>query len=245
MRQPEGTFKLVGMAVVWFFASAFLATAAAYLILYALHRIYGTASGMREFVLILAPATQLCLLFACMRRGARVGDGDLRAGLAWLEIRRRLDVGLLAGLAAMTALGHLALAAKVPAYQAFFEQVNTSLPSLLQDRDMATGTYVAWALLVLVVGAPFSEELFFRGWLWVGLERWWGTWLTAVITGSMWLAVHVFDGGWRRALALVPAMVLISLARSVGASVRASLAVHMANNFVLSLVLIAGRLAAG
>ncbi len=164
---------------------------------------------------------------------------------AWLTTRRRVDVALLAGLAAMTAVGHLALAAKVPAYQAFFEQVNTSLPSLLEDRGMALGPYVAWVALVLVVGAPLSEELFFRGWLWVGLHRWWGTWLTAVMTGGLWLLVHVFDGGWRRALALVPAMVLISLARALGGSVRASIAVHMANNFVLSLVLVAGRLTSG
>jgi hypothetical protein len=133
-----------------------LATGAADLILYGLNRVYGMGSGMREFVLILAPATQLCLLFACWRRGARVGDGNLREGLAWLTTRRRVDVALLAGLAAMTAVGHLALAAKVPAYQAFFEQVNTSLPSLLEDRGMALGPYVAWVALVLVVGAPLT-----------------------------------------------------------------------------------------
>jgi hypothetical protein len=38
-------------------------------------------------------------------------------------------------------------------------------------------------------------------------------------------------------------MVLISLARALGGSVRASMAVHMANNAILSAVLIAGRFA--
>jgi membrane protease YdiL (CAAX protease family) len=245
MRKPEGTLTLGVMAVVWFLGSALLANAAAFLILYGQYRVYGRGSGLREFMLIAAPATQLCLLFACLRRGMRVGDGNLRVGLAWLRTRRRLDVALLSGLAAMTAIGHLVLAAKVPAYRAFFEQVNMSLPSLLDDRDMATGTYVAWVVLVLVVGAPLSEELFFRGWLWVGLERWWGSWVAAAVTGPLWLVVHVFDGGFRRVLALVPAMVIICLARAVGGSVRASIAVHVANNAVLSAVLIASRLAPG
>jgi membrane protease YdiL (CAAX protease family) len=112
------------------------------------------------------------------------------------------------------------------------------------QSGLNTAAYAAWVIGVVVIGAAVSEELFFRGWLWVGLSRWWSVSAVAPVTGCLWLLAHVSDGGWRRVLALVPAMVLISVARAVGGSVWASMAVHMANNAVLSAVLIAGRLAA-
>jgi membrane protease YdiL (CAAX protease family) len=244
MRSPEGSVTLVVMALVWFLVAAILATLVSCAILMGLHFTARLPFGMTELVLILAPATQFFLLVACLRRGERVGNGNLREGLAWLAVRRRMDVVLLSLAGAVLAAGHVALVVRVPAYRAFFEHTRTSLP-MPDSSGLGIGAYAAWAALVMVVGAPLSEELFFRGWLWVGLSRWWGVGVVGPVTGLLWLLAHVSDGGWRRVLALVPAMVLITVARSVGGSVRASIPVHMANNLVLSAVLIAGRVASG
>jgi membrane protease YdiL (CAAX protease family) len=251
MRSPEGSLTLVVMAVVWFLLAAILASAVSFAIQAALHfsllRVYfglGSPFSLTEFVLILAPVTQFFLLIACLRRGLRVGDGNLREGLAWFAVRRRLDVVLLSLAGALLAAGHVALVVRVPAYRAFFEHSQTSLP-MPDTSGLGVGAYAAWVGLVVVVGAPVTEELFFRGWLWVGLSRWWGVEFVGPATGLLWLLAHVSDGGWRRVLALVPAMVLVTVARAVGGSVRASIPVHMANNLVLSAVLVAGRLASG
>jgi membrane protease YdiL (CAAX protease family) len=242
MRGPEGTLTLLVMALVWFILAAVLATAATAAIMFALHPSARFNFDETAFVLLLAPMTQLFLVLGCLRRGKRVGEGSLREGLAWLPIRRRLDVALLTGFAAVLAIGHVALVVSVPAYRNFFEHSKTSIP-MPDQSGLATAAYAAWVLGVVVIGAAVSEELFFRGWLWVGLSRWWGVSVTAPVTGCLWLMAHISDGGWRRVLALVPAMVLISLARALGGSVRASMAVHMANNAILSAVLIAGRFA--
>jgi membrane protease YdiL (CAAX protease family) len=244
MRNPEGTVTLVVMAVAWFLLAALLATIVSAAILLGLHATMKIPLGLTELVLILAPATQVFLLVACLRRGERVGDGNLREGLAWRGVRRPLDVVLLTLAGAVLAAGHVALVIKVPAYRAFFEHSQTSLP-MPDASGLGIAAYAAWVGLVVVVGAPVTEELFFRGWLWVGLSRWWGVGVVGPVTGLLWLLAHVSDGGWRRVLALVPAMVLVTLARAVGGSVRASIPVHMANNLVLSLVLVAGRLASG
>jgi membrane protease YdiL (CAAX protease family) len=232
------------MAVVWFLLAAILAFLVSAVILMGLHFTLKVPFDLMGLVLILAPATQFFLLVGCLRRGERVGDGNLREGLAWLAVRRPMDVVLLTLAGALLAAGHVALVVRVPAYRAFFEHAQTSLP-MPDTSGLGIGAYAAWVGLVVVVGAPLSEELFFRGWLWVGLSRWWGVGVVGPATGMLWLLAHVSDGGWRRVLALVPAMVLVTVARAVGGSVRASIPVHMANNAVLSLVLIAGRLGAG
>jgi membrane protease YdiL (CAAX protease family) len=248
MREPEGTVKLLAMAAAWFILAAVLALVASAGALLAggisLNQAFTTVTGQQKLILVLAPMTQLCLFVACLRRGRRTGSGNLREGLAWLGVQRRWDVALLAGTAAVVAMAHVAMVVRFPAYRAFFEHAQTSLP-LPQQTGLGVGAYAAWVLLVIVVGAPLTEELFFRGWLWVGLSRWWSVWVTAPATGCLWLLAHYSDGGWRRLLALVPAMILVSVARSLGGSVKASMAVHAANNAVLSAVLVAGRVATG
>jgi uncharacterized protein len=95
-------------------------------------------------------------------------------------------------------------------------------------------------LLLAVAVAPVAEELFFRGWLWTALLRCWGVWPSALCTGGLWLAMHALDSPVR-ALILLPATILLSLARYYCGSVRASLLVHVANNAAASVAqLLAG-----
>ncbi len=227
------------MAVVWFLAATIAAALLAAAALAIAHLAFGFAFDTRAFLIVLLPATQLCLLLACLRRAQRVGDGDIREGLAWHSVKRSGIVALLALAALLISATHVALVTLVPAYRDFFGQAQTSLP--LPNGRLSVG-FAAWLSLVVVVGAPVSEELFFRSWLWVGLRRWWSLRATAAATGLLWLLAHAGDGGWRRILLLVPTMILISTARAIGGSVRASMVVHVAGNATLAAVLIAAAL---
>jgi len=101
------------------------------------------------------------------------------------------------------------------------------LPRVLM-MPSGTGQAVFHVVLIAVL-APIGEELFFRGWLWTALRRSWGPAATLICTSLPWLLMHFADGTWR-ALVLVPAAILLGLARHYGGSVRASLILHLVNN---------------
>jgi membrane protease YdiL (CAAX protease family) len=103
-------------------------------------------------------ALWLCLFGACKLAVRRHGHGSLRelglAALSW----RQVGAGLLVGLIARFGAGALAVAIA----QLFPDDDlrNTAEPVLrLQDSVVA---FVVLTM-ILVVGAPFFEELFFRG----------------------------------------------------------------------------------
>jgi membrane protease YdiL (CAAX protease family) len=103
-------------------------------------------------------ALWLCLFGACKLAVRRHGNGSLRElGLAGLT-GRQVGAGLLVGLIARFGAGALAVAIA----QLFPEEQlrNTAEPVLrLQDNVLS----VIVLTLILVLGAPFFEELFFRG----------------------------------------------------------------------------------
>ena len=239
VRAPETPLKLVVMAAVWFIAAAVAAMALSTALLAGLHLLLKISFDMRAFVMVLVPATQACLVLACLQRGRRVGNGNARAGNAWLPVRRRFDVALLTLGALLLSAAHVTLTLTVPAYRNFFGGGLTSLP-MPDGGGTLSPLYIAWVLLAAIAGGPVSEELFFRGWLWVGLAQWWSIRTTAAATGLLWLLAHAGDGGWRRVLVLAPTMLLITVARALGGSVRASLAVHVAGNAAVGAVIVLG-----
>ena len=89
----------------------------------------------------------------------------------------------------------------------------------------AQGLVLATAIVV----GPLWEEVFFRGWLWAGVERDRGPGSAAWITSALWLASHLV-GGWQGTLLLVPTALALAATRCVGNSLRASLALHGVNN---------------
>ena len=66
--------------------------------------------------------------------------------------------------------------------------------STLPAGVMRDSTTIVIAGVVTMVGAPISEEIFFRGLVFTGLSRW-GFWVAAVGSGFMWSLVH-FDPGF-------------------------------------------------
>ena len=103
-------------------------------------------------------ALWLCLLGACKLAVRRHGNGSLRElGLARIS-RRQVGAGLLVGLIARFGAGALAVAL----YQLLpKEQLRNTAEPVLRLNDSLLSFVVL--TLILVVGAPFFEELFFRG----------------------------------------------------------------------------------
>jgi membrane protease YdiL (CAAX protease family) len=48
-------------------------------------------------------------------------------------------------------------------------------------------------LVLSLALAPIAAELFFRGWLWFGLRRGWGTVPVVIVTAMAWLGLHFID----------------------------------------------------
>jgi membrane protease YdiL (CAAX protease family) len=154
------------------------------------------------------------LLAAAVIHGRIVGSGNINAGLGNKPVSRLpVVVGLAVVIVAYVVIRH-------------------ALPStsLLHGATPRLTTNVLLASLLILtkcVIEPIAEESLFRGWLWTGLQRHWGTLPTALLTSTLFLAIHVRP---RLIAVLVPVAIILALARHFGQSVRASLALHMIYN---------------
>jgi membrane protease YdiL (CAAX protease family) len=164
------------------------------------------------------------LVFTAYFRARIVGHGDVRVGLGYEPISRRPVISFMAILFGAYAI--LLMFVRYWAGPDFF------------SKQIIIGATSPWLSLLValqtVLLAPLSEELFFRGWLWTGLRKHWGGFSTAALTSSAWIAGH-FAGGAAVAFVLVPAAVILSIARHFGGSVRASLALHILYNFIIAI----------
>jgi len=223
---------LLSVALGWLVLSGLGAGVLAVLVVGGLNRLGWLA--WRDFdadvVALTLPVQQGLMVFGSVRRGWRVGAGDLRAGLGWLPVRRRWLVAALVGCALLLNAAQVGLSAVLPGVHDFLERASTGMAG----PSVGSGAHALWFVATVVVGAPVAEEMFFRGWLWVGLRQRWGAWGTGLSTGAMFLLSHGIGGEWRLLVALAPVAVMLSLAREFGGSVRASLAVHLVNNGVVA-----------
>lgn len=103
------------------------------------------------------------------------------------------------------------------------------LPSWMTFWAPVSGWVFGLFFFALAVLAPLAEELFFRGWMWAALRQHWGVWATAITTGVLFLAMHL-ENGLLTVILLVPMAVMLSVARAVGGSVRASVIMHCLYN---------------
>lgn len=124
---------------------------------------------------------------AALRASVRKGTGSLRAdfGLAmrWVDV----PVGLLAGFAGQLAI----IIVTLPVYELFgvdTDEVGRAAEELA-DRA-ATGVDVVLLLLIVVVGAPVVEELFYRGLVLRSIGRRWGTAAAVIGTSLVFAALH-------------------------------------------------------
>lgn len=234
MTGRRGTiFLLLGMTgwVIAGFASAVTAAAVLGVGSVLLHRIAGFTvvpeTNRLVIVLIAAAAFQGTLLWAALRQGQRAGGGDRSIGLGIRPIERGGRVALSCVMMIIWLFAFVLLAAAIPALREFAKSV---APDVLSGLGEGGPAVMVFRVALVMVLAPVSEELFFRGWLWEALrQRGHGGVTTAALTVIPWLLLHGIDAPGR-ILFLIPAAVVFSFARQQGDSVLASLVVHATNN---------------
>lgn len=114
----------------------------------------------------------------------RRGNG-VRADLAWSFRAKDLGIGALAafavfGAAVIFLLVYLRLTGELPS------------SAVGETAEEATEPWQVLALAVLVLCAPFAEELHFRGAWWSALRRrGLGSWLTLIVTSALFALLHL------------------------------------------------------
>ena len=108
------------------------------------------------------------------------------------------------------------------------------VPEFMRQAYATAGfTLLFW--LALVVAAPLLEELFFRGFLFSGLER---TWLkkvgTIALTAVIWAIIHVQYGLWDIFWICIMG-ILFGIARVRTGSIYTPVALHMVLNLVATI----------
>ena len=172
-------------------------------------------------------AVQLITIGLVIARGRYLGGGDLVVGLAAGPNRRPWAL-------ALVSIAQLAVSGFIGAYYWTGEGQQRQVIAAMADDPV----FLIGSIVCVVVLAPISEELFFRGWLWTALRRSWGVWPTALCTTGAWLALHGFDIA--RLVKLLPLAVVICIVRHYTGTVRATIAIHAANNamaMILAMVL--------
>jgi membrane protease YdiL (CAAX protease family) len=175
------------------------------------------------------------LLGACLVVSRRRGSGSLRADF---RLRfRPIDVGL--GLAASLVARVLASFSVLPVSFAFR---HVRQPDRTVLGDVAHGV-LGWLALTLVVcvGAPIIEELFFRGLVQIRLVGRWGPVRGIVVAALLFGAAHLI--GWQGpatlayAVAIFVGGLVLGAARHYSGRLGTSISAHMLFNAQALLVL--------
>ncbi|HTW72188.1 MAG TPA: CPBP family intramembrane glutamic endopeptidase [Acetobacteraceae bacterium] len=245
---PAGAWRVLRRAVLWLLAAEFAAWAASFVIVFCLvvarsvadrHAAPGWVPPPLAYALPGTVALQATLLFADLRQGRIFGRGSLAAGLGAGPVQRRRLIALLVVLMIASVLTYIIVLTRFQSVANFIARDATPTPVLAMTGGPAL---IVVRVLLIAFLAPIAEELFFRGWFWTALRRYWSVWPTALCTGGIWLALHALEGAVRVPI-LLPAAILLSLARHYGGSVRASIPLHIANNLTAVAIQIAAVMA--
>lgn len=164
------------------------------------------------------------LLAAALGVAIAAAGGDRRLGLKLLGLRRPAVKSIalaLAGLGAyLVAAGVLA-----PLLQPDQEDVAETLGGAQPE----TIALVAIGLLV-VIGAPLVEEVFFRGMLFAGLRHRLPLWAAAVGSAAFWGLLHLTGGDLGVAVQLTVFGVILAVLYERSGSIVPGMALHALNN---------------
>jgi membrane protease YdiL (CAAX protease family) len=220
--QSESAWRLVAVAIGWYILATMpdIVVASSAITYQTLTR-QGISQDIYDFLnTLVEAASHGILLSVAFFKGRALGHGDARVGLGDGPTSNRPIIALMAVLLC----GYLVvLDIAVPDGIYMYLFVGVSPWRAL------------WALLDQVILGPLAEELFFRGWLWMGLRRHWGILPTAVLTSALFLASHWPEALLSLAIKL-PALLALATARHLGRSIRASIALHMMYNLSVPIV---------
>ena len=183
---------------------------------------------------------QILLDLAAVTAAAALSIGRYRLNLrAWgLRRQRPVAFGACAGVLAVSFLALGLYRAVVIALGLEDLQPEQNIPPALFDHR----SVVPFTVLLVVIVAPFAEELFFRGFVFNGLRRRFGVPGAAVLSGLLFSAIHVTSGdliGLLVPFAIIGFLFAILVART--GSLWNSILVHLTFN----LIGISARIASG
>jgi uncharacterized protein len=164
-------------------------------------------------------ATALGFLLVPIAIASRWGEASLREALRRLGVRGFTGEAL--GWAALAAIAYLAFAA-----------IYASLFGVPEQEDIAEsfGT-LPLQILLIVIAAPLSEEICFRGMVFGGLRTRLPAWAAALISGLIFGLLHALTG-----LSAVPPLmafgVILALLYEKTGSIVPGIILHMLNNSV-------------
>lgn len=93
---------------------------------------------------------------------------------------------------------------------------------------------------LIVVVAPISEEVFFRGFMFAGLRRSMPMWVAAVISAAVWGSLHLSGGNVGVAIQLAVFGVILAILYERSGSLWATIFAHGLNNTIAFLYLVSG-----
>ncbi|HEX4260880.1 MAG TPA: type II CAAX endopeptidase family protein, partial [Acetobacteraceae bacterium] len=240
--RPDSALRLLLIALAWVLA----AFVAGFLLTFVVGFVAGFQNGLTAhevvrtewrvspltYRLLAAVGIQLTLFLAAWRRSRVVGKGDRRAGLGLGPLRRLRLLSVLAVTEPVIAISWVLLISRWlrPPHPFGFAQY------FVRARTLGPATEVP-VLFLMIALAPICEEMFFRGWLWTGLQRHWRPVPIMLATALPWLLLHMNQGIWRP-LYLIPAAIFISVARHYCGGLRASILLHFINNGIAAALLV-------
>ncbi|MEO7197328.1 MAG: type II CAAX endopeptidase family protein [Solirubrobacterales bacterium] len=169
------------------------------------------------------------LIFALADSGGRMREALARLGL------RRLAVRAIA-MAAMAWLAYFLIAALVaPLLQPEQQDVTRELGA----GDRSALNMIAAGFLI-VVAAPVSEELFFRGFMFAGLRRSLPIWPAAAISALIWGSLHLTGGNIGVAVQLAIFGVILAWLYERSGTLWAPICAHGINNTIAFILLLTG-----
>ena len=165
------------------------------------------------------------------RKGGTVAD----LGLRWPQNGGRDSWGRLVGMAFVTFIAMYVVTAAytliaLDLFDLDFLRPDEQVPSEFFDQKIA----LAVLGLAVVIGAPFTEELFFRGFLFGGVRTYIAVPLAALITGVLFSLLH-FNVGLIIPFTLIGAILALSYQRS--GNLLTSIGAHFFFNFISFMVL--------
>lgn len=159
--------------------------------------------------------------------------GKLQEAFAKLGLGSRVALGAL-GLAVLAWFVYILLAGILtPLLQPDQEDVTRELGT---DKDELGS--VAVAAFLIVIAAPLSEELFFRGFMFAGLRRSMSLWPAAVIAAVVWGSLHLGAGNIGVAVQLAIFGVVLAWLYERTGTLWAPVFAHTINNTIAFVLLV-------
>jgi membrane protease YdiL (CAAX protease family) len=158
--------------------------------------------------------------------GAIALAATIRKPEAWQFGFRRPHIGPAVGWSIVAILSYVA----ITLLYTLILQPESGEPIETGDR---LGTLIGSCAIIIIV-APLTEEIFFRGFLYRILRGRMGLWSAVVINGSLFGAVHLTSGGPLAVAVIAPLGMLLCLVYERSGSLYPCIALHALNNAIVS-----------